>query len=236
MRERAIVDDGLAQNARDRADFDASSLTDYIAGKLREWILERQLKPNESIRQEKVAQQLGTSRIPVREALRRLESEGLVVIRPYSGARVAALDVRECEEIYKIRERIEPLALSESIPMLTAEQQEEVRRLAAVMVGERRNDVGWLEADRKFHLATYAGITSPRLLRMIIGYWNTTQHYRRLLLSTFVDHDYEMVESEHALIVDAVLTRNVTRGEDILRLHIERSRMRLVAHAYLFDS
>lgn len=213
----------------------SASLTDYVAGEIRESIFDHRLKPNEPIRQEKIAQELGVSRIPVREALRRLESEGLVVIRPYSGARVAVLDLVECEEIYKIRERLEPLALSESMLHLTPQQLDDVERLAVELLGKRGSGAAWLEGDRNFHLATYAGITTPRLLKMIIGYWNTTQHYRRLLLSTFSEHDYEMVESEHALIVDAVRTRNVRVGEEVLRMHIERSRARLFDRATLFD-
>jgi DNA-binding GntR family transcriptional regulator len=212
------------------------SLTDYIAGKLREKIFRHELKPSEPIRQEKLALELGTSRLPVREALRRLESEGLVVIRPYSGARVAVLDHVECEEIYKIRERLEPLAIAESIPLLTEEQQSEVRRLAEALPARRGDGGAWLQGDRDFHLATYAGIPSPRLLTMILGYWNTTQHFRRLLLSTFSAHDYDMVEAEHAIIVDAVVTRDVPLAEEILRIHIRRARIRLSQHASLFDS
>jgi DNA-binding GntR family transcriptional regulator len=214
---------------------EAGSLTDYIAGELREWIFSHRLKPNEPIRQEKIAQLLGTSRIPVREALRKLESEGLVVIRPYSGARVAVLDLDECLEIYKIRERLEPLALSESIPLLTAAQQDDVRRLAADLTELRGDGTAYLEGDRKFHVSTYAAIPSARLLQMIIGYWNTTQHYRRLLLSTFSDHDWDMAECEHLLIVDAVMARNVQLGEDALRMHIERARVRFSQHTTLFD-
>ena len=154
---------------------------------------------------------------------------------PYSGARVAVLDIVECTEIYKIRERLEPLALSESMPNLSDSQRAEVQRLAGELPSKRSDGAAWLEGDRNFHLATYAAIPSPRLLQMIIGYWNTTQHYRRLLLTTFSEHDFEMVDCEHRLIVDAVLTRNVKLGEEVLRLHIERSRARLTEKAALFD-
>lgn len=213
----------------------SASLTDYVAGEIRGWIFAHRLKPNEPIRQERIAQELGTSRIPVREALRRLESEGLVVIRPYSGARVAMLDLVECEEIYKIRERLEPLALSESIPRLTSEQLAEAERLAGELTARRHSAAEWLEGDRAFHLATYAGIASPRLPRIIVGYWNTTQHYRRVLLTTFSEHDYQMVEAEHDLIIDAIRTQNVRFGEEVLRMHIERSRARLMERASFFD-
>jgi len=78
-------------------------------------ILSGDLAPGSRIRQEELALRFGTSRIPVREALRYLESEGLVTLKANSGAWVARLDLADCIEVYKIRERIEPLAISESV-------------------------------------------------------------------------------------------------------------------------
>src|SRR5688500_8192020 len=95
------------------------SLTDVAARWVRDAILERRLRPGEPIRQQAVARQLGMSTIPLREALRQLESEGLVVIRPHAGARVALLDFEECVESYQLRERVEPLAFSKSIESIT---------------------------------------------------------------------------------------------------------------------
>jgi DNA-binding GntR family transcriptional regulator len=210
------------------------SLTDYVAQELRELILAHKLSPNEPIRQAKLARSLGTSRIPVREALRRLESEGLVVIRPNSGARVAALDLDECVDIYKIRERIEPLALSESIPHLSDEAMAGIRETASSLEERRFDDSEWLVADRDFHLATYGGLRSVRLMDMIVGYWNTTQHYRRLLLSTFTEGDYVVVEQDHRMIVESILAGNLSVAEEALRVHISRSRIHLTERPDLF--
>lgn len=206
-----------------------------VARRLREAIYDGELPAGQPIRQEAVAQDLGVSRIPVREALRQLEAEGLVVIRPHSGARVARLDYVECEEIYKMRERLEPLALAESIASISDEQIE-----AAIAVGTRletlRGDPkAWLEGDRNLHLACYAGVETPRLLRMIVGFWNTTQQYRRVLLQVFSDEDYALQHSEHRLILDALVNRSARTGEDLMRAHIERSRLRLARNRELFD-
>lgn len=210
-------------------------MTQTVAKHLREAIYEGTLAPGAPVRQEAVAQELGVSRIPVREALRHLESEGLVVIRPNSGARVAVLDFEEYADIYKIRERLEPLALSESIPRLTAEQKTEVERLLDVLESLVGDPAAFLEADRTFHLACYAGVPTQRLLRMIEGFWNTTQRYRRILLATFTDEDYKLTNWEHRLILDAVRSGNIRAGEDVIRMHIERSRLRLARHRELFD-
>jgi DNA-binding GntR family transcriptional regulator len=203
---------------------------------LREAIGDGRLKPGDRVGQEAIAAELGVSRIPVREALRRLELEGLVVNPPHRSARVAPLDFSECEEIYKMRERLEPLALTESIAHLTEEQIAEAARRAENLKSLTGNTGDWLAADRELHLACYAGIPTPRLLDLIVGFWNTTQQYRRVLLTTFSDRDFELQDREHDLIIDALQTRNARAGEDLMRVHIERSRLRLTRHRDLFLS
>lgn len=210
-------------------------LTQLAAKTIREAIFERRLLPGEPVRQEAVAKELGISRIPVREALRQLESEGLVVIRPNSGARVTVLDFAECVEIYKIRERIEPLAISESVGRLAEEQLAHVAQLSQDLRLLTDDVKAWLEGDRRFHLACYAGVETPRLLRMIETYWNTTQHYRRLLLTTFTPGDFAVIDAEHLLMVNALKTENARAAEELVRIAMERSRLRLADHRHLFD-
>jgi DNA-binding GntR family transcriptional regulator len=215
--------------------------TDYepaaqnVARRLREMIANGALKPGEPIRQEAVAKHFGTSRIPVREALRQLESEGLVVYRVNSGARVAVLDFDECVEIYKIRERLEPLAIGESVGRLTEEQLETVALLARELEAITDDHERWLAGDRRFHLACYAGVTTDRLLHMIQNFWNTTQRYRRILLTTFHETDFEAATAEHRLIVDALQSHNARAAEELVRVAIERSRLRLERRRDLFD-
>lgn len=206
-----------------------------VAGELRKMILEHRFKPNESLLQDQIAKELGVSRIPVREALRLLESEGLVVIRSHSSAKVAQMDFAECVEIYKIRERIEPLALRESISNLSDSHIEHVIQLADLLADSDSHGTVWLERDRQFHLGTYAGITSPRLLKLIVNYWNNTQHYRRAVVSTFTELDHQIAFCEHTLLIEAVKTRDADAGEDILRMHIARAGRRLSNNSELFD-
>jgi DNA-binding GntR family transcriptional regulator len=213
----------------------AEPLTQLVARNLRKSIADGRLKPGTPIRQEAIAREFGISRIPVREALRQLESEGLVVIRPNSGARVAVLDFEECVEIYKIRERLEPLAFSESIGRHTDEQLAEIVELAKELETLTDSHDLWLAGDRRLHLACYGGVSTGPLVRMIVGFWNTTQHYRRLLLSTFTAEDFEVVRAEHELIVNALLTGNRRAGEELVRIATERSRIRLTNSRELFD-
>jgi len=212
----------------------AQPMAEEIAQRLQEDIASGRLAPGAPIRQEAVAAERGVSRLPVREALRRLESQGLVVLRPHAGARVAVLDFGECLEIYKIRERLEPLAFSESARRITEEQVEEVQRVLA-RLQEIRDPAAWIEADRAFHLSLYAGLQTQRMLSTIVGFWNTTQRYRRILLTTFDDRDFRLADDEHRLMVDALLSGEIRRGEDIVRTAMERSRLRLARHRELFD-
>src|ERR1700742_1448271 len=127
-----------------------------IAGELRAEILGGAYRPGERIRQEDVAARSGASRIPVREALRMLQAEGLVTLIANSGAWVARLTMAECAELYQIRERLEPLLLRASLPGLDDAVLGRLAELAGVM--ERAGgDVGaFLRADRGFHLASYS--------------------------------------------------------------------------------
>ncbi|HTR91524.1 MAG TPA: GntR family transcriptional regulator [Trebonia sp.] len=92
-----------------------------IADALRTAILDGSYRPGERIRQEEVAARSGASRMPVREALRVLQAEGLVILVANSGAWVAKLTLAECAELYQIRERLEPLLLRASLPSLDAD-------------------------------------------------------------------------------------------------------------------
>src|SRR5262245_18748977 len=114
----------------DGKDLDSVLLSERVTNSIRKLILSGELQPGSRIGQEQLAEQFGTSRIPVREALKRLESDGLVSLVPNSGAWVAKLDLSECLEIYKIRERLEPLALGEAVANMS---DEEIESLAALV-------------------------------------------------------------------------------------------------------
>jgi DNA-binding GntR family transcriptional regulator len=209
-------------------------LAALVTEELRNAILDGRLKPGTPIRQETVAREFGTSRIPVREALRQLENEGLVTIVPHSGARVATLDFEECLEIYKIRERIEPLAFAESVGRLRGEQLEMLDLLAGEIEASVNDEKAWIDIDRRFHLGCYAG-APPRLARMIVGFWDATQKYRRILTQTLMPEDYDAYHREHRLMVTALAQGNGSAGEALVRMHLERSRLRLSACRELFD-
>lgn len=205
-----------------------------IAARLREDILSGVLSPGERIRQEEIAAREGSSRLPVREALRILESQGLVQLKANTGAWVSKLDLAECQAIYKMRERLEPLALSESIPNLAESTVQRIERLQELI--EANGDLdGFLAMDRELHLLCYAGNLIAELNQMVERFWNTTQPYRRAFVRVSGPDRMWVVNSEHRLLIDAIRRRDAVDGERFLTAHIRRTRVSLAHHPEVFD-
>jgi len=204
-----------------------------VAAYLRDLILHDVLKPGDRIRQEEIAERFGTSRLPVREALRMLEAEGLTEHEPNKGARVPLLSMHEVDVIYRMRERLEPLALSESLPLLADDDHahlEEVQRQI-----EANTDLDrFLDLDREFHLGTYSGCHIEPLNVMVTRLWNSTQHHRRAFVAMGGRARMWVVNAEHRLLLDAVVRRDVTDAERFLEGHIRRTRIELGHHPAVF--
>jgi DNA-binding GntR family transcriptional regulator len=205
-----------------------------VAGHLRAAILAGELLPGERIRQEDMAESLSASRVPVREALRILEAEGLVKQEPHKGARVARLDRRELDGLYRIRERIEPLTVAESIGHLSDAEIDELDDIQR-RIEENTDTARFLVLDRELHLRTYAGCRIDHLLTITTRLWNSTQHYRRAFVSLAGQGRMWVVNAEHRLLLDAVRRRDTEDAERFLAGHIRRTRIELAAHPDLFD-
>jgi DNA-binding GntR family transcriptional regulator len=203
---------------------------DDVTARIRQAIVDDALAPGARIRQEDIATMLGTSRIPVREALRQLQGEGLVVVVPHSGAHVAQLDLAELSELYTIREAIEPVAIGASAAAMSDEQLGHLRALY-----DRLSRIGpaagedWLEADRCFHLATFASARMPALLALIEGYWNRTQHHRRAYMRIIGSERRELIAVEHRLLMDALERRDANDAALLQALHVRRTRIAFAA-------
>lgn len=205
-----------------------------IAGILREEILAGDLTPGTWLRQDELAARLGSSRLPVREALRILEADGLTETLPNRGARVPVLSLADVNTYYRMRERLEPLTLSESLPHLTDGQLDELERIQERI--EAQDDVKtFLVLDREFHLTSYAGCRSEHLLATTVRLWNATQHYRRAFMELGDHNRAAIVNAEHRLIIDAVRRRDSADAERYLTGHIRRTRVELTHHPELFE-
>lgn len=205
-----------------------------IAGALRDAILAGDYPPGTWLRQDDLAERFGASRLPVREALRILQSEGLTEAFPNRGSRVPLLDLAEVDVTYRMRERLEPLTLAESIARITDEQ---VHRLEALQDEIEANDdvARFLVLDRDFHLTSYEACPSAQLLGMTVRLWNPTQHYRRAFMTLVgASERAAVVNAEHRLLLDAIRRRDVEDAERFLTGHIRRTRVELTRHPELF--
>lgn len=204
-----------------------------IAVGLRRAILQGEYSPGERIRQEVIAEQFGASRLPVREALRILQSDGLITLVANSGAWVSQLDERECAESYEIRERLEPLLLRESMSELTPADLKRLRELAGQM--ERETSVEtFLRLDREFHLLSYSRARTGLLSSIIERLWNTTQHYRRTFALLVGSQGRRVIHFEHFLLVDAIERQDAHEAQRVLESHIRRTRHELERHPEVF--
>ncbi|WP_425105102.1 GntR family transcriptional regulator [Ancylobacter sp.] len=215
-RKSARVENGLT----------AAVASERIIDALRKAILSGQLEPGSRVRQEEIASQFGISRIPVREALRQLESEGLIVLVPNSGAWIFKLDRAECVEIYKIRERLEPLALLESCPALSDSTLDNIEDLAR-RIEQSGSPEEFLRLDREFHLLSYEAAGMPQLMQMIQKFWNVTQQYRRAFTQSVGSTGMETIFCEHRLICEALRRRDSYHASMLLHGHIRRTRLQL---------
>lgn len=211
--------------------------SERVADYLRHAILSGAILPGARIRQEDVADRFGISRLPVREALRMLETEGLTETQANKGARVPFLVAREVDVVYRMRETLEPLALAESLPHL---DRFAIDRLAQVQerieaVDENGADVEqFLELDRKFHLGSYAGCTVEPLASTVVRLWNTTQHYRRAFVQMSGPGRMWIINAEHRLLLDAIDRGDVEDAQRTLQGHIRRTRIELSGHPEIF--
>ncbi|MGD0557181.1 MAG: GntR family transcriptional regulator [Streptosporangiaceae bacterium] len=207
--------------------------SERIASHLRDAILNGEIAPGEWIRQAEVAERLGASRLPVREALRILQAEGLADYEANRGSRVPKLGMHEVEVLYQMRERLEPLALIESIPQLSADQLDRLAKLQARI--EDVTDVReFVMLDREFHLLTYAGCAISHLHASILRMWNSTQYYRRAFVTITGPSRQWVIMAEHRLLLDAITRQDAVDAERYLSGHIRRTRIELSRHPEVF--
>jgi DNA-binding GntR family transcriptional regulator len=201
------------------------TVADHIAAMLREAIAKGTLAPGTALRQDELAARCGFSRMPIRDALRLLEAEGLVSIHPTRGAFVAAMDASEIREIYAVRELLEIEALRLALPNLTAETLDE----AAGFLGQIDNEpdvARWGALNRGFHLALYSACGNGRLLALIEAQHNAADRYVRILLSSL---DYQSrSQSDHRELLAACRKRHEAQSLEWLTQHLREGSRALV--------
>jgi DNA-binding GntR family transcriptional regulator len=200
------------------------SLTSAVADKLRDQIIRGEIPEGSQLRQDAIANQYQVSRIPVREALRQLEAEGLIAIMPNRGAIVPALSPADIEELFSIRALLEPEVLKLSILHLTEEDLSQADAVLRKYVSElRREDhvSAWGRLNWQFHSILYSRAHQPRFLSIIRNVNNSGERYTRLQL--YLTHGVKRANEEHHRILDLCRQRNIQDACDLLREHIRHA-------------
>ena len=213
----------------------APVVSQRIADALGDRILSGRLAPGARIKQDEIAEEFKASRIPVREALRILDSRGLVALKANSGAWVSKMTLHELSMSYRIRERIEPLLLLDSLDRLTATDIEEMHAIQAEI--EQTKDVDqFLVLDRNLHWTSYRTHRSPELASMVERLWDTTQSYRRAFTRLTMSQRSWVISAEHNLLIESIGSRDAETAASVLETHIRRTRLELLRHPELFGS
>jgi DNA-binding GntR family transcriptional regulator len=208
-----------------------------VADVVAERILAGQLKPGDRIKQDELANELNLSRIPVRDALRILETRGLVSLRANAGARVTSLTLRDMELSYRIRELLEPMLLAESIPHLTDADFAVMREVKAKLEKVADADA-YMPLARDFHWAAFGRHQAPLLAQIVERLWDTTHHYRRIYAELALRNAelMDVMRAERDLLFGAIVRREVDLAPRILSAHIRRTHIGLLEHSELLDA
>lgn len=205
-------------------------LREVVFDALRSAITSGLLQPGERLMENQLAEQLRVSRTPVREAIRKLEQEGFVVMAPRRGTYVADLSIRDINEAFEIRTALEVLAAGLAAERIREEDLEELERLL-VLIGElieQADTAKIVEADCRFHDILY-GATNNKTLASIISNLREKFTVFRTISYGYPGRAKRSLE-EHRRLVEALAQRNSTLAQQLARKHMENAEQTLLQH------
>jgi DNA-binding GntR family transcriptional regulator len=208
------------------------SLTDAVYHQLRAMLGSGQLKPGDALRQEPLAQMLGVSRVPLREALRRLEAEGLVGLRDRRGYSVIALDREEIEEVFRIRIDVEGRAGFLATERRTEENVAEVKTYLELLDRiDLKSDpdviATWASYNRMFHNALLAPCGNRPLLRVLNTLRDQVEHYVRVEVP--MTGNVKEAQREHRKLFALYRKGDAEAVAELSREHCRNSAKRLLS-------
>jgi DNA-binding GntR family transcriptional regulator len=201
------------------------SVAERIAQTLASRIVSGALRPGSRLMQDHVAEEFAASHVPVREAFRKLEAQGLIVSKPRCGVRVSDLDPAAVLEVTEMRAALEGLALRHALPRLSAADiNAACQALVEAEASDRIED--WEAANRRFHLAITAPCGMPRLMAAI---GDLHRSDARFLFATWKQLDWQpRSDTEHRTILDAIDRGDGECARELLEAHIREAGNALV--------
>jgi DNA-binding GntR family transcriptional regulator len=198
-------------------------IADWVYDSIRQAILEGQLPPGHRLRQGEVAAEFSVSHTPVREAIARLASEGLVTLRPRRGAEVNSLDPADVVEIYSVRQLLEPAALSLAMARSGAIDAREILA-GAQATGAGITALELFEHNRRFHQLLYAGCGNRRLVAILDSLWDSVTAARMFEVYASNEEEIRRSNAEHLAIANAVANSDTHEAVRLLEMHLSVAR------------
>lgn len=198
-------------------------LRDLVFQVLKEAIITGELKPGERLMEVKLAEDMGVSRTPVREAIRKLELEGLVDMVPRKGAYVADISIKDAMEVFEIRCALEGLAASLAAKRIT---DEEIKKLETALKdiekAAKKGDTKMIiKKDAEFHNILFNSTRNGRLAQIIS---NLKEQIYRFRVESFRNPKrYENTIREHKAIIEAIKEKDAAKAEEITKIHIKKA-------------
>ena len=206
-------------------------LRDVVFETLRDAIIRQVLKPGERLMEIQLADEMGVSRTPVREAIRKLELEGLVVMVPRKGAYVAGVSMKDIHEVYEVRSALEMLAVTLAAERITDEELDALERQVLRESEEESKKDGSLDniiyIDSSFHDIIYQAAHNQRLVQFVNILQEQLQRFRAASLAR--PGRSKTALEEHKKIVEALSERNGELAARLAREHIENAENAMIA-------
>lgn len=198
-------------------------LRELVCENIRQAIIDGTFSPGERLMEIQLADEMGVSRTPVREAIRKLELEGFVVMIPRRGTYVADISIKDITEIYEIRTCLDTLAAGLAAERITDEELEALNRLL-VEIGQHIADNNMekiVEADTAFHDILYQASRNERLRSII----NNLREQLTGIRGRSMSYPGRLIETmeEHRTLVDSIAARDYERAQEAARVHIENA-------------
>ena len=203
-------------------------LREVVYETLREAIKSGSLTPGERLMEIQLAEELGVSRTPVREAIRKLELERFVVMLPRRGTYVANLSLKDINEVFEIRSALDGLAAGLAAERITEEELEQMERLLVEIADhiEQRDNQKIVAADEAFHDILYRASRNERLVGII---YNLREQFTRFRsISINYPGRLQNTLEEHRQVVEAIAQRNPEAAQQKAREHIENAEQTLL--------
>ena len=203
-------------------------LRELVCDQIREAIISGVFSPGERLMEIQIADEMGVSRTPVREAMRMLEMEGFVVMTPRRGTYVSNMSIKDINDVYEIRISLDTLAAGLAAERITDEELEELQRLL-LKIGEAiesNSMANIVEADIEFHDVLYKASRNERLRNII----NNLREQITVIRGVSMRYPGRLkdTQEEHRRLVECIAARNVEKSQEAARIHLENAERTLM--------